>query len=107
MTADKVFGDDFLIALRALVNVHHSIYPNVPPQGIYFEALVEESFRRIKKPFAIIEAGGRNQPRHDLLVENTKLSIKTETGLGTPPNPDKHNQTLHDRTRALGSIGSC
>ena len=85
MAATKVFGDDFLIALRALVNVHHSIYPNVPPQGIYFEALVEESFRRIKKPFTIIEAGGRNQPRHDLLVENTKLSIKTETGLGTHP----------------------
>ena len=85
MAAGKVFGDDFLIAVRALVNVHHSIYPNVPPQGIYFEALVEESFRRIKKPFTIIEAGGRNQPRHDLLVENTKLSIKTETGLGTHP----------------------
>jgi hypothetical protein len=85
MVATKVFGNDFLIASRALVNVHHSIYPNVPPQGIYFEALVEESFRRIKKPFTIIEAGGRNQPRHDLSVENTKLSIKTETGLGTHP----------------------
>jgi hypothetical protein len=85
MVATKVFGNDFLIALRVLVNVHHSIYPNVPPQGIYFEALVEESFRRIKKPFTIIEAGGRNQPRHDLSVENTKLSIKTETGLGTHP----------------------
>ena len=39
------------IAIRALVNVHHSIYPQIPPQGNYFEALVEEAFRWIKKPF--------------------------------------------------------
>jgi len=85
MAASKVFGDDFLTALRALVNVHHSIYRQLPPQGIYFEALVEEAFRSIKKPFTVIASGGRNQPRHDLLVEDTKLSLKTETGLGTHP----------------------
>ena len=28
-----VFQPDFLIAIRALVNVHYSIYPKVPPQG--------------------------------------------------------------------------
>lgn len=79
------FPADFLIAIRALVNVHHSIYPRVPPQGVYFEALVEEAFRRIKKPFALIEATARNQPRHDLLVEGTRISLKTETGIGTDP----------------------
>jgi type II restriction enzyme len=67
------------------VNVHHSIYRHLPPQGLYFEALVEEAFTQIKKPFTVIEAGGRNQPRHDLLVENSRLSLKTETGLGTDP----------------------
>jgi len=46
---------------------------------------VEEAFKRIKKPFTFIEATGRNQPRHDLVVENTKLSLKTETGEGTDP----------------------
>lgn len=85
MASSKVFGDDFLTALRALVNVHHSIYRQIQPQGIYFEALVDEAFRTIKKPFTVIESGGRNQPRHDLLVENARLSLKTETGLGTHP----------------------
>jgi hypothetical protein len=80
---NAVFTKDFLIALRALINVHHSIYPDIPPQGIYFEALVEDAFRRIRKPFAPIEATGRNQPRHDLLVEGVRISLKTETGAGT------------------------
>jgi len=78
-----VFTPDFIVTLRGLVGVHQSIYRTTPPQGIYFEALVEEAFRRIKKPVAVIEAGGRNQPRHDLLVDNQKISLKTETGIGT------------------------
>jgi hypothetical protein len=82
----KVFPPDFRVTLRGLVGVHQSIYPLIPPQGIYFEALVEEAFRRIKKPFDIVKAWGRNQPRHDLLVENTRISIKTETGNNTKPN---------------------
>jgi len=79
----KTFPADFLVTLRGLVGVHQSIYPVTPPQGIYFEALVEEAFRRIKKPIAVIEAGGRNQPRHDLLVDDRRISLKTETGLNT------------------------
>jgi hypothetical protein len=67
------------------VNVHHSIYPSIPPQGIYFEALVEQSFKRIKKPFTVITGSGRNLAGHDLLVEDKKMSIKTETGAGTHP----------------------
>ena len=70
-----VFPADFLVTLRGLVGVHQSIYPDVPPQGIYFESLVEDAFKRIKKPFTIIEATSRNQPRHDLLVENTRISL--------------------------------
>lgn len=81
----RIFGPDFLIAIRALVNVHHSIYPNLPPQGIYCEALVEEAFRKIKKPFTVIEASGKTQPKHDLLVEGARISLKTETGEGTHP----------------------
>ena len=78
-----VFPQDFIVTLRGLVGIHQSIYKSTPPQGIYFEALVEEAFRRIKKPVAVIEAGGRNQPRHDLLVDNKRISLKTETGVGT------------------------
>lgn len=75
-----IFTEAFLIAIKAMIGVHHSIYPDVPPQGIYFEALVERAFKRTKTPFTIIEAGGRNQPRHDLLVEDHRISLKTETG---------------------------
>ena len=81
----RVFPPDFLVTLRGLIAVHQSIYARVPSQGIYFEALVEEAFKRIKKPFTKIEPTGRNQPRHDLLVEDTRLSLKTETGAGTDP----------------------
>lgn len=79
----EVFPPDFIVTLRGLVGIHQSLYPHTPPQGIYFEALVEEAFRRIKKPFAVIESGGRNQPRHDLMVDDRRISLKTETGLST------------------------
>jgi type II restriction enzyme len=78
-----VFPSSFLIAVQTLVNVHHSIYPKLPPQGIYFEALVQEAFKKIKKPFTLIEEAGRNLPSHDLLIENVRISLKTETGAGT------------------------
>ncbi len=80
-----VFQPDFLIAIRALVNVHHSIYPQLPPQGNYFEALVEEAFRWIKKPFTPLGRTGGNLAGPDLIVEDRKISLKTETGLGTKP----------------------
>ena len=83
MAPAGVFAGDFPEAIRFFVSLHHQLYPIIPPQGIYFESLVENAFRRIKKPFTVIEAGGRNQPRHDLQVEAHKLSIKTETGYGT------------------------
>ena len=82
MAYQSVFSQDFIVTLRGLVGIHQSIYPRTPPQGIYFEALVEEAFRRIRKPFDVIEAGGRNQPRHDLRVEDVRISLKTETGAG-------------------------
>jgi len=85
MAESTIFPVDFQIVLRALVNVHHSIYPRIPPQGIYFEALVQEAFTKIKKPFTVIEGTARNQPSHDLLVEEARLSLKTETGTGTDP----------------------
>jgi hypothetical protein len=81
----RIFTPDFIVTLRGLIGIHQSIYPQNPPQGIYFEALVGEAFRRIKKPVTTIEPGGKNQPRHDLLVENTRISLKTETGDNTKP----------------------
>ena len=78
-----IFDEAFLIAIKTLVNVHHSIYPLVPPQGIYFESLVEQAFNRARRPYTVIEGSGRNLAGHDLLVEDKKISLKTETGRGT------------------------
>ncbi len=85
MPDSEVFSAGFLEALQTLVNMHHALYPRVPPQGIYFEALVEKAFRNVRKPFTPIEITGPNQPRHDLLVDDERLSLKTETGFGTNP----------------------
>jgi hypothetical protein len=85
MPISTLFTTEFLITLRALVGVHHSLYPIIPPQGAYFEGLVEESFRQIRVPFTEIEGGGTTAPQHDLIVGSDKMSLKTETGKGTDP----------------------
>jgi len=83
MPPNVLFTQQFLIHLSTMVGVHHSIYPRIPPQGIYFEGLVEESFRKIRVPFTEIRAGGTTAPHHDLLVGTDKISLKTETGKST------------------------
>jgi hypothetical protein len=35
--ADPVFSNDFLLALKTLVNVHHSIYRESRPPGLHGE----------------------------------------------------------------------
>lgn len=85
MPASGLFPADFQIALKGMVAVHHSIYARIPPQGIYFESLVENALRATRRPFTPIEATARNQPKHDLLVAGARLSLKTETGYGTHP----------------------
>lgn len=78
-----LFPVDFLVALRVLINVHHSIYLRIPPYGLLFEMLVQEAFRWARKPFTPIETTGRTEPTYDLLVEGVRISLKTETGKGT------------------------
>lgn len=78
-----IFEEGFLIAIKTLVNVHHSIYPRIPPQGIYFENLVAQAFNRARKPYTLIQGSTPNLAGHDLLVEDKKISLKTETGAGT------------------------
>ena len=85
MKDDELFNPGFLLALKSFVDVHHSIYPVNPPQGIYFEALVDRTFRAVNKPVTVIAAGGTNQPRHDIQVDGVRISLKTETGIGTKP----------------------
>lgn len=81
-----LFSQEFLITLRSLVGVHHSIYPMIPPQGIYFECLVEQAFKQIRVPFTRVQVSEPNSPKHDLMVGSDRISLKTETGKGTRSN---------------------
>ena len=81
-----LFTDRFLLALKTLVGQHHSIYPRIPPQGIYFESLVEQAFLRSGWSAIQVQITTANTPKHDLLVGTIKLSLKTETGANTNSN---------------------
>ncbi len=81
-----IFSQRFLEALQRLVDHHHVIYPTIPPKGRYFEALVEKAFKTVRQPFTRIKPTTSNAPREDLIVGEIRLSLKTETGLGTKPN---------------------
>jgi len=82
----NIFSQQFLITLEGLVKMHHSIYRDVPPQGIYFERLVKEAFTRSSIPFTEVRATERNAPKADIIVGGIRLSLKTETGEGTKEN---------------------
>lgn len=83
MESSEIFTIRFLEGLQRLVDHHHFVYPTIPPQGIYFEALVERAFKQVRQPFTWIKSTTRNAPRDDLMVGNIRLSLKTETGSGT------------------------
>ena len=51
-----ILPQDVVVAVRGLIAVHQSIYRDIPPQGIFFEKLVEEAFRRVKRPLEIFAA---------------------------------------------------
>lgn len=80
-----VFSAQFVSALRSLIEVHHSIYPSIPPQGIFFESLVEQAFRKSSWSADQVLLSKANTPQHDLLVGANRISLKTETGTGTHP----------------------
>lgn len=67
-------------ALKGLIDTHHSIYPVVPPQGIFFEYLAEQAFKRSGWSANQVILTTPNSPMHDLKVGTLRLSLKTETG---------------------------
>lgn len=81
-----LFNDSFLNNVHDLVELHHRLYPRIPPQGIYFESLVGQAFKKAGWPADQVIPTSPNSPMHDLMVGNTKLSLKTETGKITRPN---------------------
>lgn len=86
MGSSTIFTQEFLITLRSLVGVHHSIYATIPPQGIFFEALVEKAFKQVRQPFTRVKTTTPNVPKHDLVVGEVRVSLKSETGFGTDQN---------------------
>lgn len=86
METPIIFTQRFLEVLQRLVDHHHIIYPKIPPKGRYFEALVEKAFNTVRQPFIWIKPTTPNAPREDLIVGQTKLSLKSETGFGTKAN---------------------
>ena len=40
----RICSDRLFLTVQNLVTQHHTIYPGIPPQGIYFEALAERAF---------------------------------------------------------------
>lgn len=84
--AVEVFTEEFLSAVESLVNLHHTIYPRLPPQGLFFEALVDQAFRRAGWSREEVVPTTPNSPWHDLSVGGVRLSIKSETGKATRVN---------------------
>ena len=79
----EIFTPAFLAAVQSLVERNHAIYPRLPPQGLFFEALVEQAFRKAGRAVAELVPSVPNSPWHDLLVGGERLSIKSETGKST------------------------
>jgi hypothetical protein len=85
LASGELFNPQFLMTLKSLIDLHHSIYPH-PPQGVFFESLVAQAFKRSGWSADQVILSTTNSPQHDLLVGTAKISLKTETGAGTRAN---------------------
>ena len=81
----EIFTDDFLSTVESLIRRHHTIYPLLPPQGLFFEAIVEQGFRLAGWSSEQVVPTTPNSPWHDLAIGGIRLSIKSETGKSTKP----------------------
>lgn len=72
-----------LDTVQSLITQHHTVYRTLPPQGIYFEYLMERAFDLCGAPGQIIDRTQVNAPSYDVVVGPERLSLKTETGRST------------------------
>lgn len=75
-----LYSRALLQRLKEWIGTHHSIYPRIPPQGIYFESLVERSFLHAGWPRHQVVLENPNSPKADIKISDVRLSLKTETG---------------------------
>ena len=80
---DALFTAQFIEHLKFVVQQHHLLYPRIPPQGIFFESIVERAFRLTGIHPTDVVPTTPNLPKEDLQVPLGRISIKTETGIGT------------------------
>jgi len=80
MPNGALFTAAFLDKLQTWIGTHHSVYPHLPPQGVYFESLVERAFLLTGWPKDQVVLTNPNSPKADITVGGHRLSLKTETG---------------------------
>src|SRR5438034_6863733 len=80
LPGSDLFSQPFIAQLRQWIGVHHTVYPHLPPQGIYFESLVERAFLHAGWTRDQVRLEHPNSPMADITVGTTRLSLKTETG---------------------------
>lgn len=78
-----LFTQQFLEHLKFLIQQHHFLYSRIPPQGIFFEALVARAFRQTGVHPTQVVPTTPNAPQEDLQIGRARISLKTETGAGT------------------------
>src|SRR5438874_7151865 len=78
-----LFNRAFVEKVQHWIVTHHTVYPRLPPQGIYFESLVERAFLHAGWARELVVLENPNSPKADIKVGDTRLSLKTETGAGT------------------------
>ena len=100
-----LFTTRFVGAIHTLVERHHSIYPRIPPQGIFFESLVERAFLAVGWPRNQVIPTAPNSPSHDLTVGAAKIAVKTGNRAGHEADSYQHHEALYDRNRRMG-LGS-
>jgi len=79
----ELFSPALLETIETLTRQHHTIYPRVPPQGIYFEELAERAFEICGAVSVVIGRSSPTFPGRDLLIGTQRISIKSETGKST------------------------
>src|SRR3990172_386414 len=77
-----LFSEQFIERLRHWIGTHHTIYPQLPPHGIYFESLVERAFLHAGWPRDQVVLEHPNSPKADIRVGRMRLSLSR-------PKPDE------------------
>ena len=65
---NPLFTPQFIAHLKLVVQQHHLLYPRIPPQGIFFEALVERAFRLTGIHPTDVVPTTANLPKEDLQI---------------------------------------